>query len=464
MSTLGPSTSSSSSTPNEESLTEIMLPVSEEAESPISRESYPIWKAMQPDDLFDLSMCSDESKKQVPSLQFGVTRLEFNDGQFRVFVANRSFDTDETKIEVAMNESYFSSKIRRITNYFRSRKWPMIRNRTINGVTYEIINFRKEFIVYTHDISSTFKDLLNHLFFVFPNSTRLFSLDLRGIRTENFDIPRDLLDNYEQCLRCQCVSIKILTEEFVEQAHRILEKMQDLKNLKLDLAKELNDANLYKISEADEIGFKLSDLIKRLLKVGQAKAVVLKHTEIHILLNRALKYYMCPPDRKPGTTVPPPPSASATTSMTPPKSPAIPLLELQAPMNICGDTHGQYNDLLRIFNSCGAPTKSQYLFLGDYIDRGRHSLEVIVLLFALKLAVPRKVHLLRGNHELKAINKNYGFYAELKARFRFMSADTADGLYTHFNQVFSYMPLAAVVSKRILCMHGDTSDSPKIPD
>ncbi|ULU11198.1 hypothetical protein L3Y34_014999 [Caenorhabditis briggsae] len=224
-----------------------------------------------------------------------------------------------------------------------------------------------------------------------------------------------------------------------------------------------SDFNQWNITEADEKGFKLSQLIKKLLKQGTAKAVPFEQKDVHILLNRVFKYYTCPPDKKGSSTGPPPPppgSASATTSVTPPKSPAQPLLELQAPINICGDTHGQYNDLLRIFNSCGAPTKNQYLFLGDYIDRGRHSLEVIILLFALKLAVPKKVHLLRGNHELKAINKNYGFYGELKTRFRCgagTNTGVAERLYAHFNQVFSYMPLAAIVSKRILCMHGGIS-------
>ncbi|KAF1770422.1 hypothetical protein GCK72_002240 [Caenorhabditis remanei] len=218
------------------------------------------------------------------------------------------------------------------------------------------------------------------------------------------------------------------------------------------------EANRWTVLEADEMSFKLSDMIKKLLTKGTAKAVKFDFKEVHILLNRVMKYYQSPPEKKGLAAVPPPPagSVSATTSITPPKSPAQPLLELQAPVNICGDTHGQYNDLLRIFNSCGAPTKHQYLFLGDYIDRGRHSLEVIILLFALKLAVPKKVHLLRGNHELKAINKNYGFFGELKARFR-TGVQQAESLYIHFNQVFSYMPLAAIVSKRILCMHGGIS-------
>uniref|UniRef100_A0A8R1DK77 Serine/threonine-protein phosphatase n=1 Tax=Caenorhabditis japonica TaxID=281687 RepID=A0A8R1DK77_CAEJA len=104
--------------------------------------------------------------------------------------------------------------------------------------------------------------------------------------------------------------------------------------------------------------------------------------------------------------------------------------------------------------ACGAPTKNKYLFLGDYIDRGMFSLEVICLLFALKLACPRKMFLLRGNHELVAINKHYGFYQEIRNRLK----DRSDQLHEHFNLVFSYMPLAARVSNRILCMHGGISE------
>ncbi|CAD5233535.1 unnamed protein product [Bursaphelenchus xylophilus] len=133
-----------------------------------------------------------------------------------------------------------------------------------------------------------------------------------------------------------------------------------------------------------------------------------------------------------------------------------PLIELNAPVNVCGDIHGQYSDLLRIFNSCGMPFKVRYLFLGDYIDRGKHSMEVIMLLLACKVKFPRNIYLLRGNHELKNINKIYGFYDALKKRY---SADPhlIDDLYLYFNEIFSFMPYAALVSKKILCMHGGIS-------
>ncbi|KAI6208836.1 Serine/threonine-protein phosphatase [Aphelenchoides besseyi] len=125
------------------------------------------------------------------------------------------------------------------------------------------------------------------------------------------------------------------------------------------------------------------------------------------------------------------------------------LVEVKAPVNICGDIHGQYTDLMRIFASCGLPFRSRYLFLGDYVDRGRHSLEVIVFLLACKVQYPMSIFLLRGNHDV------YGFNAELRTRYRDVAQSTS--LYQHFNSVFAEMPLAAIVSGKILCMHGGLS-------
>ena len=84
------------------------------------------------------------------------------------------------------------------------------------------------------------------------------------------------------------------------------------------------------------------------------------------------------------------------------------LLEVSAPVNICGDTHGQYSDLLKLFEMGGWPPDSNYLFLGDYVDRAKQSIEVITLVLCYKLKYPESFFLLRGNHECASINRIYG--------------------------------------------------------
>uniref|UniRef100_A0A0A9ECX1 Serine/threonine-protein phosphatase n=1 Tax=Arundo donax TaxID=35708 RepID=A0A0A9ECX1_ARUDO len=126
------------------------------------------------------------------------------------------------------------------------------------------------------------------------------------------------------------------------------------------------------------------------------------------------------------------------------------LLELDAPINICGDVHGQYRDLLRIFESGGFPPRSKYLFLGDYVDRGDHSIETICLLLAYKLRYPEHFFLLRGNHECASINRIYGFYDECKRRYSVR-------LWRLFTDCFNCLPAAALIDGRILCLHGGIS-------
>lgn len=128
------------------------------------------------------------------------------------------------------------------------------------------------------------------------------------------------------------------------------------------------------------------------------------------------------------------------------------LLEVPPPVKICGDIHGQYRDLLRMFDYGQLPPTSSYLFLGDYVDRGKLSIETICLLLALSLKYPQHCQLLRGNHESASINRLYGFYNDCKTRYN-------TKMWKRFIDLFNCMPVAARVGGKILCMHGGISPS-----
>ncbi|XP_030385603.1 serine/threonine-protein phosphatase alpha-2 isoform-like isoform X2 [Scaptodrosophila lebanonensis] len=126
------------------------------------------------------------------------------------------------------------------------------------------------------------------------------------------------------------------------------------------------------------------------------------------------------------------------------------LLEVSVPLRVVGDIHGQYTDLLQILNNCGFPPQTKYLFLGDYVDRGKNSVETLTLLLLLKVKFPKKVFLLRGNHESQFINRIYGFYDECKRRY-------STKLWKNFVDCYNCLPMAAIISNRIFCCHGGIS-------
>lgn len=127
------------------------------------------------------------------------------------------------------------------------------------------------------------------------------------------------------------------------------------------------------------------------------------------------------------------------------------LIEIPAPIVFVGDLHGNLHDLLKILHSFGVPPATRYIFLGDYVDRGDYSLHVISLILSFLLQFPDKVFLLRGNHEFSHINHAYGFYDEILATYG------SDDLWTHFQEVFQWMPLAAIVEGSVFCVHGGLS-------
>ncbi|TFY57382.1 hypothetical protein EVG20_g8571, partial [Dentipellis fragilis] len=174
--------------------------------------------------------------------------------------------------------------------------------------------------------------------------------------------------------------------------------------------------------------FDVDDMIQRLLDVGYtgkvSKSLCLKNAEIVAICQAAREVFLSQPT----------------------------LIELSPPVKIVGDVHGQYSDLIRLFEMCGFPPAANYLFLGDYVDRGKQSLETILLLLCYKIKYPENFFLLRGNHECANVTRVYGFYDECKRRCNIKTWKT-------FIDVFNCLPIAAIVASKIFCVHGGLSPS-----
>ena len=134
------------------------------------------------------------------------------------------------------------------------------------------------------------------------------------------------------------------------------------------------------------------------------------------------------------------------------KEPTI--LDISPPITLVGDIHGQFQDLMEIFYQQGYPKDGiSFIFIGDYVDRGLNSVEVLLILLLLKIQYPTQVFLTRGNHESRLITQQYGFYDEILRKYG------SSVVWQYFTEVFDTIPLGGLINNKIYCLHGGLSPS-----